>query len=52
MAALEYAKGRCPECGRVISGRATGIEYDAVRLRTLPVAATLVDGRWSHREGV
>ncbi len=22
------AKGRCPDCGRVISGRATGIEYD------------------------
>jgi hypothetical protein len=28
MAAQERAKGRCPECGRVISGRATGIEYD------------------------
>jgi len=26
MAAQEYAKGRCPECGRVISGRAAGIE--------------------------
>jgi hypothetical protein len=26
--AQEYAKGRCPDCGRVISGRATGIEYD------------------------
>jgi hypothetical protein len=28
MAAQEYAKGRCPDCGRVISGRATGIEAD------------------------
>ena len=28
MAAQERAKGRCPDCGRVISGRATGIEYD------------------------
>jgi hypothetical protein len=28
MAAQEYAKGRCPDCGRIISGRATGIEYD------------------------
>ena len=28
MAAQEYAKGVCPDCGRVISGRATGIEYD------------------------
>jgi hypothetical protein len=26
MAAQEYAKGRCPDCGRKISGRATGIE--------------------------
>jgi hypothetical protein len=26
MAAQEYAKGRCPDCGRVISGRADGIE--------------------------
>lgn len=26
MAAQEYAKGACPECGRVISGRAAGIE--------------------------
>ena len=24
-----YAKGRCPYCGRVISGRADGIEADA-----------------------
>jgi hypothetical protein len=28
MAAQEYAKGICPDCKRVISGRATGIEYD------------------------
>ena len=28
MAAQELAKGRCPECGRVISGRAAGIEAD------------------------
>jgi hypothetical protein len=28
MAALERAKGRCTECGRIISGRATGIEAD------------------------
>lgn len=28
MAAQELAKGRCPECGRVISGRATGIEAE------------------------
>jgi hypothetical protein len=27
MAAQEYAKGVCPECGRTISGRAAGIEY-------------------------
>jgi len=26
--AQEYAKGVCPDCGRVISGRAAGIEYD------------------------
>jgi len=26
MAAQEYAKGICPDCKRVISGRATGIE--------------------------
>jgi hypothetical protein len=26
MAAQEYAKGVCPDCGRVISGRADGIE--------------------------
>jgi hypothetical protein len=26
MAAQEYAKGRCPDCGRVVSGRAAGIE--------------------------
>jgi hypothetical protein len=26
MAALERAKGICPDCGRTISGRATGIE--------------------------
>jgi hypothetical protein len=26
--AQEYAKGVCPDCGRVISGRAVGIEYD------------------------
>jgi hypothetical protein len=26
MAAQEYAKGVCPDCGRTISGRATGIE--------------------------
>ena len=25
---LEYAKGVCTECGRVISGRAEGIEAD------------------------
>jgi hypothetical protein len=28
MAPQEYAKGRCPECGRIISGRAAGIEAD------------------------
>jgi hypothetical protein len=28
MAAQQYAKGVCPDCGRVISGRAVGIEYD------------------------
>jgi predicted Fe-S protein YdhL (DUF1289 family) len=28
MAAQEYAKGVCPDCGRTVSGRATGIEYD------------------------
>lgn len=27
MAEAQRAKGRCPDCGRVISGRATGIEY-------------------------
>jgi hypothetical protein len=26
MAAQEYAKGICPDCGRTISGRAAGIE--------------------------
>jgi hypothetical protein len=26
MAAQEYAKGVCPDCGRTISGRAAGIE--------------------------
>ena len=29
MAAQEYAKGVCPECGRVISGRAVGPEEAA-----------------------
>ena len=33
MAAQEYAKGRCPECGRVISGRADGIEAEAADRR-------------------
>jgi hypothetical protein len=33
MAALEYAKGRCPGCGRVISGRADGIEAEAADRR-------------------
>jgi predicted Fe-S protein YdhL (DUF1289 family) len=28
MAPQVLAKGVCPDCGRVISGRATGIEYD------------------------
>ena len=28
MAAQEYARGECPDCGRVISGRAEGIEAD------------------------
>jgi hypothetical protein len=28
MAVAEYAKGVCPDCGRVISGRAIGIEAD------------------------
>ena len=28
MAEAQRAKGRCPDCGRVISGRADGIEYD------------------------
>jgi hypothetical protein len=28
MAMAEYAKGICPDCKRVISGRATGIEAD------------------------
>ena len=28
MAEAQRAKGRCPECGRIISGRAVGIEYD------------------------
>jgi len=27
------AKGRCPYCGRVISGRADGIEYEAADRR-------------------
>ena len=26
--ALEYAKGRCPYCGRIVAGRADGIEAD------------------------
>jgi hypothetical protein len=29
MAALERAKGRCPECGRIVSGRAIGPEEAA-----------------------
>ena len=29
MAAVEYAKGRCPYCKRIISGRADGIEAGA-----------------------
>jgi predicted Fe-S protein YdhL (DUF1289 family) len=28
MAAQERAKGVCPDCGRTVSGRAAGIEYD------------------------
>ena len=26
MAAVEYAKGICPDCGRTVAGRAAGIE--------------------------
>jgi hypothetical protein len=33
MAAQERAKGRCPECGRIVSGRAIGPEADAADRR-------------------
>ena len=33
MAAQEYAKGTCPDCGRVIAGRADGIEADEASRR-------------------
>jgi hypothetical protein len=33
MAAQEYAKGVCPECGRTVSGRAIGPEQDAADRR-------------------
>ena len=33
MAAQEYAKGICPDCGRKIAGRADGIEYEAADRR-------------------
>ena len=33
MAAQEYAKGACPECGRTVSGRAAGPGQDAAGRR-------------------
>ena len=33
MAAREYAKGRCPDCGRIVPGRADGIEAGAAGRR-------------------
>lgn len=33
MAEAQRAKGRCPECGRTVSGRATGPEEDAADRR-------------------
>lgn len=38
MAAQERAKGTCPQCGRVISGRATGIERAAADRRFVALA--------------
>ncbi len=34
MAAQERAKGRCPECGRTVSGRAAGPGFVALRPHT------------------
>jgi hypothetical protein len=45
MAAQELAKGRCPDCGRVISGRATGIEYDHADRRFVALRPHIRDRR-------
>ena len=38
MAAQERAKGVCPECGRVVSGRATGIQRAAADRKFVALA--------------
>jgi hypothetical protein len=38
MAAQERAKGRCPECGRTVSGRAEGPEPRAAGRRFVSLA--------------
>jgi len=48
MAAQEYAKGRCPECGRVISGRAAGIEAAHADRRWVELRPHNRE-RWSRR---
>jgi hypothetical protein len=45
--AAARAKGRCPECGRIISGRATGIQRAAADRKFValsPHARTVPDG--------
>ena len=47
MAAQERAKGVCPECGRVISGHATGIQRRAAD-RKFVALAPHARGRQGH----
>ena len=48
MAAQEYAKGICPSCGRLVSGRADGIEA-AAGDRRFVVLRPHNRQRWSRR---
>ena len=43
MAAREYAKGVCPDCGRVISGRAVGIQRAAADRKFVALAPHVRD---------
>jgi hypothetical protein len=45
MGATERAKGRCPECGRVVSGRAIGIEADHADRRFVDLRPHIRDRR-------